>query len=153
VPGFAKAQCHRGGAEILEKSQEQGFVGDRLFIDPITLAIKVPDARQQPGNILAAIEQIRLLADPVPHIVVGLSNLARGVWERILIKRTFLGMAISHGLDSAIIDVLDEQLMDVLATAEMLMNKQIDSDSYVRAYRAAQSERFWFLERGRFVVS
>jgi 5-methyltetrahydrofolate corrinoid/iron sulfur protein methyltransferase len=44
-------------------------------------------------------------------------------------------MTVCHGADSAIIDVLDDQLMDVLATAEMLMNKQLYSDSYLKAYR------------------
>jgi len=44
-------------------------------------------------------------------------------------------MAMSHGMDSAIVDVLDEQLMDVMATADILMNKQLYSDSYLKAYR------------------
>jgi len=46
-------------------------------------------------------------------------------------------MAMSHGLDAAIVDVLDEQLVDVMATADMLMNKQLYSDSYLKAYRSA----------------
>jgi 5-methyltetrahydrofolate corrinoid/iron sulfur protein methyltransferase len=46
-------------------------------------------------------------------------------------------MAVSHGLDSAIVDVLDEKLMDVLATAEMLMNKQLYSDSFLKVYATA----------------
>ena len=37
---------------------------------------------------------------------------------------------------SAIVDVLDENLMKVLATAEMLMNKQIYSDSFLKVYTA-----------------
>ncbi len=49
-------------------------------------------------------------------------------------------MAASHGLDSAIVDVLDEKLMNVLATAEMLMNKQIYSDSYLAIYSAASKD-------------
>ncbi|MHC4240742.1 MAG: hypothetical protein ACYSUC_13535 [Planctomycetota bacterium] len=44
-------------------------------------------------------------------------------------------MGVSHGLDSAIADVLDEKLMDVLATAELLMNKQLYSDSYLKVYK------------------
>jgi 5-methyltetrahydrofolate corrinoid/iron sulfur protein methyltransferase len=46
-------------------------------------------------------------------------------------------MAASHGSDSAIADVLDENFMNVVATAEMLMNKQIYSDSFVKAYLSA----------------
>lgn len=123
-------------AEIVQKAMEKNFDMDRLLIDPIMLPVKVPDAQQQPGNILAALDQISFLADPAPHMVVGLSNLSQGSSERSLINRIFLVMAISHGLDAAIADVLDDKLMDALATAEMLMNKQLYSDSYLKAYRS-----------------
>jgi len=124
-------------AEIVQKATEIEFDTQRLFIDPIILPVKVPDAQVQPGNILTAVEQIRYLADPPPHITVGLSNLSQGTTERSLINRVFLAMAVSHGLDSAIVDVLDEKLMDVLATAEMLMNKQLYSDSFLKVYATA----------------
>ena len=67
-------------------------------------------------------------------MTVGLSNISQGATERSLINRIFLAMAVSRGLDSAIADVLDQQLMEVLATAEMLMNKQIYSDSFLKVY-------------------
>ncbi len=124
-------------AEITQKAMEKGFDTQRLFIDPIVLPVKVPNAQVQPGSILAAMDQIRYLADPPPHITVGLSNLSQGATERSLINRTFLAIAVSHGLDSAIVDVLDEKLMNVLATAEMLMNKQIYSDSFLKVYASA----------------
>ena len=121
-------------AEIVQKAMEKGFDAQRLFIDPIILPVKVPDAQVQPGNIMTAMDQIRYLADPPPHMTIGLSNLSQGATERSLINRTFLAMAVSHGLDSAILDVFDGPLMNVLATSGMLMNKQIYSDSYLRAY-------------------
>ena len=123
-------------AEILTKAMELGMMPEKLFIDPIILPVNVPGAQAQPGNILAAIDQIRLMSDPPPHITMGLSNLSQGTAERPLINRTFMIMAISHGCDSAILDVLDDVLVDAVATAEMLMNKQIYSDSFVKAYRS-----------------
>ena len=121
-------------AEIVQKATEIGFDTQRLLIDPIILPVKVPDAQVQPCNILATMDQIRFLADPAPHITIGLSNLSQGTTERSLINRVFLAIAASHGLDSAIVDVLDAKLMDVLATAEMLMNKQLYSDSFLKVY-------------------
>ena len=121
-------------AEIVSKAIEKGFGTQRLFIDPIVLPVKVPNAQVQAGNILTAMDQIRYLADPTPHMTVGLSNISQGATERSLINRVFLAMAMSHGLDSAIADVLDEKLMNVVATAEMLMNKQIYSDSFLKVY-------------------
>lgn len=124
-------------AEIVSKAMEKGFDPQRLYIDPIALPVKVPNAQVQPGNILSAIDQIRFLADPPPHITIGLSNLSQGATERSLINRVFLAMAVSHGLDSAIADVFDEKLIDVLATAELLMNKQIYSDSFLKVYKSS----------------
>ena len=124
-------------AEIVSKAMEKGYDAQRLFIDPIVLPVKVPNAQIQPTNILAAMDQIKMLCDPPPHITVGLSNLSQGATERSLINRVFLAMAISRGLGSAIVDVLDQKLMDVVATSEMLMNKQIYSDSFLKIYRAA----------------
>jgi 5-methyltetrahydrofolate corrinoid/iron sulfur protein methyltransferase len=122
-------------AQIVTTCLEKGLTPDRLFVDPIILPVNVPGAQEQPINILAAIDQIRLMSDPPPHITMGLSNLSQGTDERSLINRIFLAMAISHGADSAIVDVLDDVLVDVVATAEMLMNKQIYSDSFLKAYR------------------
>ncbi len=126
-------------AEIVQKAMERDFDPQRLFVDTIVLPINVPNAQNQPGNILAAMEQIRYLADPAPHMTIGLSNLSQGTKERSLINRVFLAMAIERGLDSAIVEVLDDALMNVVATAEMLMNKQIYSDSFLRVYAAARA--------------
>ncbi len=125
-------------AEIVSKAMEKGFDTQRLFIDPIILPVKVPNAQAQPGSILSAMDQIQYLSDPAPHMTIGLSNLSQGASERSLINRVFLAMAISRGLDSAIVDVLDHDLMNLVATAEMLMDKQIYSDSFLKAYSSAK---------------
>ncbi len=125
-------------AEIVQKAMEKGFDVHRLFIDPILLPIKVPNAQVQAGNVLNAINQIKYLSDPAPHITCGLSNISQGATERSLINSVFLAMLICQGMDSAIADVLDRQLMDVLATAEMLMNKQLYSDSYLKVYQSSK---------------
>jgi 5-methyltetrahydrofolate corrinoid/iron sulfur protein methyltransferase len=121
-------------AEIVSKAMEKGFDQQRIFIDPIILPVKVPNAQIQPSIILTAMDQIRFLSDPPPHMTIGLSNLSQGATERSLINRVFLAIAISRGLDSAIVDVFDKDLINIVATAEMLMNKQIYSDSFLKVY-------------------
>jgi 5-methyltetrahydrofolate corrinoid/iron sulfur protein methyltransferase len=75
-----------------------------------------------------------MLSEPAPHVVVGLSNVSQQATERSLINRTFLVMAIAAGMDASIHDPLDEVLMNEMITAELLMNKSIYSDSYLKAY-------------------
>ena len=48
-------------AEIVQKAMERGFDTQRIFVDPIILPVKVPNAQSQPGNMLAAIDQIKYL--------------------------------------------------------------------------------------------
>ena len=119
-------------ARLLASAIEHGLSMDRLFIDPIVMPVNV--AQPQAPMVLEAIKQFTLLNDPSPHIVLGLSNLSQGAAERDLINRTFIAMAIQNGLDAAIMDANDKEMIDALATAELLLNKTIYSDSFLKAY-------------------
>ncbi|MGC8861632.1 MAG: dihydropteroate synthase [Armatimonadota bacterium] len=118
---------------VLAKAMEYEIPMDDIFIDPIVLPVKADQTG--PGKVLESIKQFTMLSDPSPHIVIGLSNLSQGAVDRKLINRTFLTMAIAQGLDAAILDPLDTELMDAMITAEMLMNRTIYSDSFLKAYR------------------
>ena len=67
--------------------------------------------------------------------VSGLSNVSQGSSHRSLINRTFLTMAVAYGLDAAILDPKDSELVDALITAELILNKQIYCGAYLDAYR------------------
>jgi cobalamin-dependent methionine synthase I len=58
--------------------------------------------------------------------------------EMKLINGTFLIMAIKAGLDAAICDVTDTELVNGAITAEVIQNKHIYSDSFLKAYHAAR---------------
>ncbi len=119
--------------QVLAKAMEYDISPEKLYIDPIVIPVKAD--QKTPGIVLESIAQFHSLADPAPHIVVGLSNLSQGAVDRKLINRVFLTMAIGVGLDAAIVDPLDTELMDAMITAELLMNKTIYSDSFLAAYR------------------
>jgi 5-methyltetrahydrofolate corrinoid/iron sulfur protein methyltransferase len=44
-------------------------------------------------------------------------------------------MATAFGLDAAILDPQDAELMNALITAELVLNKQIYCDSFLDAYK------------------
>lgn len=119
--------------KVLATAMEFDFPITDLYIDPIILPVKAE--QKGPGIVLESIRQLGMLSDPAPHLLIGLSNLSQGAEERKLINRIFLTMAIGAGLDAAILDPLDTELVDSLITAEMLMNRAIYSDSFLKAYR------------------
>ncbi len=118
---------------IVAKSIECGVNTEDLYIDPILLPLNV--AQAQAAEVLESIHEIRLLCNPAPQTIFGLSNLTQGIKSRSLINRTFLTMAVAKGLTSVILDPLDKNLMDALITAELLLNKDIYCDSFLDAYR------------------
>ncbi len=121
-------------ATIVGKVMEHGMDMDKVFIDPIILPVNVD--QKQPGYMLEVFSQIKLLSDPQPHITVGLSNFSQGTKEKSLLNKTMLIMAVAAGLDTALMDVLDTDLMDAGICAEMVLNKQIYSDSFLKAARS-----------------
>ncbi len=132
VPGNVDKRVELG-AQIITVAMEGGLAMEKLFIDPIILPVNV--SPKNPGNCLAAISQLRMFADPPPHLMLGLSNVSQRCNNRELINRTYLAMVIAQGLDAAILDPLDTELMDAAITAELLLERMIYCDSYLQAAR------------------
>ena len=120
-------------ATIVAHCQEAGFPIDDLYLDPIVLPVNVGQA--QMVDILESIKDFKIISEPSPKTVIGLSNVSQGTYVRNLINRTFLVMATAYGLDAAILDPLDAELMNALITAELILNKQIYCDSFLDAFK------------------
>lgn len=119
--------------KIISSCIEHGIELEDVYIDPIVLPVNV--AQPQAIEVLESIREFRVISDPPPKTVVGLSNVSQGTKNRSLINRTFLVMATAFGLSAAIVDPLDKELMDAMITAELILNKNIYCDSYLDAYR------------------
>lgn len=121
--------------KIVASGMEYGIDPSELYIDAVILPVNV--AQPHAKEVLRTIKESKMLADPAPKTMLGLSNVSQGALPELkgLINRTFLTMAISSGLDAAIMDATDKELMDAAITAELLMEKQLYCDSYLDAYR------------------
>ncbi len=120
-------------ATIVATCVDKGFPIEDLYIDPIVLPVNVAQAQMQ--DILESIREFKIISEPPPKTILGLSNVSQGTTVRSLVNRTFLVMALSFGLDAAILDPLDKDLMDAAISAELILNKNIYCDSYLEAYR------------------
>lgn len=120
-------------SSIVAKAIDFGIEAEDLFLDPIALPVNV--AQAQGREVLESIREFRLLCNPGPNTVIGLSNVSQRARFRSLINRAFLTMAIANGLTSAIMDPLDKELMDAMIAAELILNRNIYCDSFLEAYR------------------
>jgi len=118
-------------ARILEAAAAHEFPADRLFLDPVLMPINV--AQNQLFGILEVIKDLKLLSSEA-RTVVGLSNISQGSKNRRWINRAFLLMAQAAGLDAAICDPLDMELIKTMVAGDMVLNKYIYCDGYFDAY-------------------
>lgn len=111
--------------EIYEKCLEKGFDNEKLYFDPLILPVCVEQSQAQ--EALNTIKMIKESFDPPVRTVIGLSNISNGCPKEIrpLINRVFGCLAFGAGLDAAIVDAKDENLVKMF---RMLENKNPQSD-------------------------
>jgi 5-methyltetrahydrofolate--homocysteine methyltransferase len=117
---------------IAEGCQEYKVPISSVFFDPLVLPVST-DARQ--GKVtLDTIAAIK--ADfPDARTVMGLSNVSFGLPGRALLNAAFLQMALYAGLDAAIMDPLNAEMMTAARTGEALMGKDRHFRKYSRSFR------------------
>lgn len=104
--------------EIYEKCMEKGIDNSKLFFDPLILPVSVEQS--QAVEALNTIKMIKESFDPPVKTVIGLSNISNGSPKEMrgLINRVFGVLAFGAGLDAAIIDAKDAELVRVFRMLE-----------------------------------
>lgn len=104
---------------IYEKCLEKGIDNEKLFFDPLILPICVDQS--QGIEAINTIKMIKESFDPPVKTVIGLSNVSNGCPKdlRPLINRVYASLAFGAGLDAAIIDAKDDELIRILKKLEM----------------------------------
>ena len=110
-----------------------GLTEDQLFVDPLVTAISTGT-----DSAITTFETIKGVKAKYPkaHVTCGLSNISFGMPLRAVINRTFLAMCVAAGMDSAIADPNDRELMTSILTAEMLMGKDRFCMTFNKSFRA-----------------
>jgi 5-methyltetrahydrofolate--homocysteine methyltransferase len=106
-------------------------IGD-IYVDPLVFPLATESSSA--NATLDAIGEI-MRRFPGVHTVCGLTNVSHGLPARKLINRTFLVGAIGRGMDAAIIDPTDPQLMQALLAAEAVYGRDEYCMNYIGAYQ------------------
>ena len=107
IPTTADGRAGIALDALLPAAEAAGVPVEDVYLDPLVLTVNCNQdvARES----VEAIRMFKMLADPPPATVVGLSNISNGcpLETRPLINRTMLVMVLGAGLDSAIADPFD----------------------------------------------
>ena len=125
------------GERLIGKLTAAGIPLDDIFIDPM---VRPVGTGSHYGTV--AIETIRAIktAFPEVHIACGLSNISFGIPARKLVNHAFLVAAITAGMDGAIMNPLDKQLMSLLYATEALLGIDDFCMNFLGKYREGALE-------------
>ncbi|MEA4966425.1 MAG: methyltetrahydrofolate cobalamin methyltransferase [Oscillospiraceae bacterium] len=117
---------------LIEKAAAYNIAPERILIDPLVLSLSaVGDA------MLTFMEAIRQIKARYPQVgyTSGLSNISYGMPARKLVNQNFLTLAMSVGMNSAIMDPLDRGMRETVMAAEALLGRDRYCRNYNKAYR------------------
>ncbi len=111
---------------IVEEASSQGIENSKILIDPLVLPVSVSQSCALES--LNAIRMFKESFDPPVLTTIGLSNVSNGSPKEMrgLINRVYLVMAMGCGLDTAIVDVLDDELV---RTVKVVENNSPETDT------------------------
>ena len=118
---------------LVEATRGAGIPDERVYLDPLVMTLST-----NTESALIALDVMRTIRAefPAAHMTSGLSNVSFGLPVRSLVNRTYLTLAISAGLDSAILDPLDRDLRAALLATQLVLGQDRRCLGYTRAYRA-----------------
>ena len=110
-----------------------GLDTSRVFLDPVL----TPLATSRNG-LRVSLDTIGGLKRSFPNFrsVGGISNVSFGLPRRRLVNRTFLAMALSRGLDAAICDPTDPDIIGTLRAAEAVNGYDIGCKGFLAHHRS-----------------
>ncbi len=117
---------------LVEKAEKYKITPDRIHIDPLVIALATDNQ-----SLLKFIETMKIIKEKYNNIKItsGLSNISFGMPLRRVINQTFLTLAIYAGMDSAIMDPCNRDIMATLLATEALLGRDRYCRKFTNAYR------------------
>jgi 5-methyltetrahydrofolate--homocysteine methyltransferase len=123
--------------KMVNSLQQNNIKLENIYVDPLVQPIGSGD--NFGVEFLNTIEAINERF-PGIHTVCGLSNISYGIPKRKLANQTFMVMAITKGLDSAIMNPMDKKMMANIIATETLLGRDPFCEKYMNAYREGKFE-------------
>lgn len=122
-------------SRLVERLTTAGVVLDDIYVDPLVFPLATDSSS---GS--AALEAFREITHRFPgvHTICGLTNVSHGLPARKLINRTFLLTATAAGLDAAILDPTDRELMATLHAGQAVLGRDEYCLRFLKAFRAGK---------------
>ncbi|MBI4165085.1 MAG: dihydropteroate synthase [Acidobacteria bacterium] len=122
---------------LIERLTGEGVVLDDIYVDACVLPAST--GAEHSKALVDAVGKI-VSRYPGVHCSAGVSNVSFGLPQRKLLNQVYLTLLMAHGLDAAIVDPCDRQLMMNIRAAEALLGRDEMCMNYLRAFREGKLE-------------
>ena len=122
---------------IMEKAKEYNIAPSRLHIDPLVVTLSTD---QTALTVFAQCCRQIKAEYPDIHITSGLSNISYGLPVRKNINQAFMVLAMNAGMDSAIVDPTNKNMIGMIYAANALLEKDEYCLNYIAKFGARTEE-------------
>jgi 5-methyltetrahydrofolate--homocysteine methyltransferase len=117
----------------MAKAKEYGIADNRIHIDPlIEMLCTSEDGIAMVVEVMSHIKKNH----PKVHISGAVSNISFNLPVRKIVNIAFTVLAMNAGMDSGVLDPLNQDLMGVIFATEALLGNDEMCMEYIGAYRA-----------------
>ena len=116
---------------IVERAADHGIPACDVVVDPLVMPIGAMGTAGQ--QVFALVRRLR--EELKVNTTCGASNVSFGLPNRHIITGTFLAMAMSHGMTSAIMNPLHAEVKSAVMAADVLAGADADCAAWIRTNR------------------
>ena len=117
--------------KIVERAADHGIPAHDVVVDPLVMPI---GALANAGNQVFTLVR-RLREELGVNTTCGASNVSFGLPNRHAITGAFLSMAISHGMTSAIMNPLHDEVRTAFQAADVLSGQDANCATWIDKHR------------------
>jgi 5-methyltetrahydrofolate--homocysteine methyltransferase len=113
---------------LVAKAAEFGIPRWDVVIDPLALT-----AGAQQAEAKETLKAIRMIREELGcRTSLGVSNISFGLPNRHFLNAVYLNMAVTMGLDMAIMNPMDERMMDTVRAVRLFLNRDLNAKEYMQ---------------------
>jgi 5-methyltetrahydrofolate--homocysteine methyltransferase len=121
--------------KIVSAAGDHGIPPEDIVIDPLAMPVGA-----EPRAVTLFLETVRLIRDDLGvNMTCGASNTSFGLPDRHTLSGTFLAVAQSHGLTSAIMDARAPKCVEAVRATDFLLGQDAWGARWIAAHRQKQA--------------
>jgi 5-methyltetrahydrofolate--homocysteine methyltransferase len=121
--------------KIVSVAGDHGIPPEDVVIDPLAMPVGA-----EPRAVTLFLETVRLIRDELGvNMACGASNTSFGLPGRETLGASFLSIAASHGLTSAIMDARSPEIVEAVRATDFLLGHDEWGANWIAAYRAKKA--------------